>query len=303
MTQLPHGQRLGVDMVSRLVATQFPEWAHHAVVEVLPGGNDNRTFRLGDDLLVRLPSAAGYAAQVEKEHRWLPVLGPAVPLPIPVPVALGAAADGFRWAWSVYRWIDGTTISDDGLPDAGASACATALADFLSALHRVDPDGGPPPGEHNFYRGGPLATYDAETRASITGLGTAIAGPAALDVWDSALAAQWTGPPVWLHGDVAAGNLLLRDGQLAAVIDFGCCAVGDPACDLTIAWTVFAGTSRETFRDRLKLTDGTWARARGWALWKAAITLVQHLGSGSGEEAAALRVINDVIADHAAGPV
>ena len=282
--------------MARLVAEQFPEWAHLPVAEVVPGGNDNRTFRLGADLSVRLPSAAGYVPQVAKEHRWLPILAETLPLAVPVPVAQGKPGSDYPWPWSVYRWIDGSTVDAGGPVDP--IDCASSLGDFLAALHRVDPTDGPPPGEHNFHRGGPLATYDAETRESITGLGPAIPGDAAVAVWDAALAATWTAPPVWVHGDIAAGNLVLRDGYLAAVIDFGCCGVGDPACDLTIAWTLLEGPSREVFRDRVLMDESTWARARGWALWKALITLVHHIGTGAEEEAAAHRVISEVLADH-----
>lgn len=288
---------LSVELVARLIASQFPRWAGLPVSEVVPGGNDNRTFRLGEELLVRLPSAAGYASQVMKEHRWLPVLAAELPLPIPEPVAQGVPDDDYPWPWSVYRWIDGTAANDTGPADL--VDCAASLGDFLRALHLIETDGAPPPGEHNFHRGGPLATYDAETRAAIAELGQVLPAETAALVWEAALGAPWTGHPVWVHGDVAAGNLLLDgDGRLAAVIDFGCCAVGDPACDLTVAWTLLDQSGRRVFRDRVRLDDGTWARARGWALWKALITLVECIGNGSDEESATHRVITEVLTDH-----
>ncbi|NOJ59088.1 aminoglycoside phosphotransferase family protein [Arthrobacter sp. 260] len=292
-----HAPELSVELVTRLIASQFPRWAGLTVTEVLPGGNDNRTFRLGEEFLVRLPSAASYAPQVMKEHRWLPVLAAELPLPIPQPVAQGAADDHYPWPWSVYRWLDGTAASDTGKVDL--ADCAASLGDFLRALHRIETGGAPPPGEHNFHRGGPLATYDAETRAAIAELGQVLPGDAAVGVWEAALGAPWTGHPVWVHGDVAAGNLLVDgDGRLAAVIDFGCCAVGDPACDLTVAWTLLDQSGRGMFRDRVGLDDGTWTRARGWALWKALITLVECIGTGSDEESATHRVISEVLKDH-----
>lgn len=265
------------ELVSTLIRQQFPQWSACRVTRVEPGGWDNRTFRLGDDKLVRLPSRARYVAQVAKERRWLPVLAPMLPLPIPAPVALGKPGAGYPWPWSVYRWLDGTSASDSDVVDM--DGVARALAGFLRALHAIAARGGPAPGEHNFFRGGPLRTYDGEVRRAITALAGGIDGAAATAVWERALASAWREPGVWVHGDVAAGNLLVVDGQLAAVIDFGSCAVGDPACDLTIAWTFLRGSARKGFCDSLRLDDDTWRRARGWALWKALITLC---GGGAG---------------------
>jgi aminoglycoside phosphotransferase (APT) family kinase protein len=160
---------------------------------------------------------------------------------------------------------------------------ATELAEFLAALYRVDPASGPAPGEHNFFRGGPLSTYDAETRDAIATLDGEIDAPAVINAWEAAVASPKNDSPVWFHGDVAASNLLVDDGRLSAVIDFGCSGVGDPACDATIAWTFFLGESRERFREQLQWDDATWARARGWALWKALILLVRGL-DGSADE-------------------
>jgi aminoglycoside phosphotransferase (APT) family kinase protein len=291
------------EVVSRLVAEQFREWAHLTVAPVELDGWDNTTFRLGDELSVRLPSADWYVAQVEKEQRWLPVLAPQLPLPVPEPVAQGAPGEGFPRPWSVYRWLPGEPATEERVE--GLTRFATDLAGFLAALYAIDPAGGPPAGPHSFFRGGPLATYDAETRETISALDGEIDAGAATRVWEAALAATWDGRAVWVHGDVAASNLLVVDGRLSAVIDFGCSAVGDPACDLTIAWTFFSGESREAFRGRLGLDEGTWARGRGWALWKALITLAK----GPEEAAAAAtrfgwrigagEVVEEVLADHA----
>jgi aminoglycoside phosphotransferase (APT) family kinase protein len=252
-----------------LVARQFPRWAGLPVCPVATNGWDNQTFRLGDRLLVRLPTAAEYALAVEKEHRWLPVLASRVPLPIPVPVALGGPDDGFAFAWSVYEWIDGEPAATARIADP--TAFADSLAAFLVALRRVDPTGGPAPGAHNWFRGGPLRVYESQALRAMESLDDR-ARRAAAAVWESATRSVWDGVPVWFHGDVAVGNILVRDGRLAAVIDFGTCGVGDPACDVVIAWTLLTGPSRATFRDRLGVDPGTWARGRGWALWKALIT-------------------------------
>src|SRR4051812_13599063 len=156
---------IDVSLVGRLVATQFPHWADLPIEPVEFGGWDNRTFHLGRDMTGRLPSAAAYALQVEKEHRWLPKLAPLLPLPIPVPLAMGRPADAYPWHWSVYRWLDGEIATIERIADL--PQFATTLAEFLIALQRIDAAGGPPPGRHNFFRGGPLTVYDGETRQAI----------------------------------------------------------------------------------------------------------------------------------------
>lgn len=294
-------------LVSRLVAAQFPQWAHLPVTPVELDGNDNTTFRLGENLSVRLPSAGPYVPQVEKEHRWLPILAPQLPLPIPAPVAKGAPGSGFPRPWSIYRWRPGEPATAERVADLGR--LAIDLAGFLAALYAIDPGGGPPPGRHSFLRGAPPAVYDEEARAAIVALEGEIDTDGATEVWEAALAATFRGPPVWVHGDVTASNLLTVDGRLSAVIDFGCSAVGDPACDLTMAWTFFSGDSRAAFRDALGLDAEAWERGRGWALWKALIQLLDVVRAGRTQgDPAAVRmgwrlssraVIAEVLADHA----
>jgi len=286
-------------LVRRLVAAQFPQWADLPIEPVEFDGWDNRTFHLGAHMTVRLPSATAYALQVEKEHRWLPKLAPLLPLPIPVPLAKGAPADGYPWQWSVYRWLEGETATIERIADL--RQFAIALGQFLTALQRIDPAGGPPPGQHNFFRGGPLTVYDAETRQATAALDGKIDTDATSAVWEAALQAPWHGAPVWFHGDVAAGNLLVKGGRLSAVIDFGTSGVGDPSCDLAIAWTLFGEESRDAFRAALQLDDATWARGRGWTLWKGLITLAAHIDTNPLEAERARRVIDEVLTDHKYG--
>lgn len=260
-------------LVECLVAEQFPRWSHLPVVPVELDGNDNTTFRLGEGLSARLPSADAYVAQVEKEHEWLPRLAPFLPFPIPEPLARGEPGCGFQRPWSVYRWLGGTIAKVDRIGDL--PGFAADLAAFLSALYRIDPAGGPTPGAHSFLRGGPVEALNTDVRSALAALTGQIDTHVVTAVWEAALDAAWPGPDVWVHGDVTGTNLLVADGKLAAVIDFGCCAVGDPACDLAITWTLFHGESRRTFRDRLDLDEGTWSRGRGWALWKALNTLTK----------------------------
>jgi aminoglycoside phosphotransferase (APT) family kinase protein len=283
-------------LVRRLIAGQFPQWAELPIAPVEFGGVDNRTFHLGDDLTVRLPSGEWYALQVSKEQLWLPRLAPRLPLPIPAPVAQGTPAEGYPFSWSVYRWLEGDNASEQTIGDL--TEFATTLASFLRALRLLDATGGPGPGRHNFYRGGPLATYAEETVRAIETLGTEIDAEAVTRVWDDAMAATWEQDPVWFHGDVAAGNLLVRDGRLAAVIDFGISGVGDPACDVVIAWTLLHGPSRDAFRSELGVDPGTWSRGRGWALWKALITLVDQLERDREAAAVSRLVIERVLSDH-----
>jgi aminoglycoside phosphotransferase (APT) family kinase protein len=287
---------IDVPLVRRLIERQFPEWAKLEIKPVMNGGWDNRTFHLGSAMSVRLPSAEGYAPQVAKEQRWLPWLAPQLPLPTPAPLALGAPGEDFPFPWSVYAWLEGETASFE--PIANLPRFASDLARFLQALQGVDATNGPPPGQHSAFRGAPLAHYDAETRAALSKLEGRIDTVAASDVWNTALEAAWNGKPVWFHGDVAVGNLLLKNGELSAVIDFGCAGVGDPACDLVIAWTLFTGEARDTFQTGLQLETATWARGRGWALWKALITLAGIVQTNAPEAANAQEIIARVIQDH-----
>lgn len=289
--------RAGIDaaLVHRLITAQFPQWRDLPVTPVAADGWDNRTYRLGETKTVRLPTHEMYAAAIDKEHRWLPVLAASLPVPIPEPLAKGRPGEGYPFEWSIRRWMNGETASPDRIADM--PALATSIAEFLLALQRIDPSGGPHAGEHSFYRGAPPSHYDHEVRRSLDALRGRMDTARATAVWDAAISAEWNGPPVWFHGDVAAGNLLVRDGTLAGVIDFGTCGVGDPACDLVIAWTFFSGRSRETFRQRVDQDKATWARARGWALWKALISLA---GIDANQQAVAAnqRIIDDVLAEH-----
>jgi len=285
------------ELVSRLVAAQFPQWADLPVRPVDADGWDNATFRLGEHMSVRLPSAQAYVEGVDKEHRWLAILARQLPLPIPVPLAKGAPGCGFPRPWSVYRWIDGQTAAAGQIVDL--CQFAADLAGFLGALYKVDPSGGPLPGTHNFFRGGSPAYYDAETRAALTALRGHIDTDLAAEVWQAALAARWDGPPVWFHGDAQPGNLLLdRSGRLSAVIDFGTSGIGDPACDTTIAWTFLSGDSQRVFKERLPVDDATWTRGRGWAIWKAMIVLVGELNTDPDGAEFTKDVIGKILADH-----
>jgi aminoglycoside phosphotransferase (APT) family kinase protein len=288
-------------LVQELIATQFPQWAHLPIRPVDAGGWDNRTFHLGNAMSVRLPSAAAYAAKVPIEQYWLPKLAPYLPLPIPTPVAMGKPSTTYPWHWSVYTWLNGAAASlerIDNMPQF-----ATTLAHFLVALQHIDPTGGPAAGPHNFYRGGPLKTYDAETRQAISALSNTIDAEIITAIWDAAVATSWQKTPVWVHGDVAPGNLLVEHGQLSAVIDFGGLGIGDPACDMAIAWTFFKKESREAFRAALHTNTDTWKRGRGWALWKALIICAKQADTDASKIELSQQVIDEIVADCTRSPM
>lgn len=288
---------INTGLARRLVASQFPQWAGLAITAIVPGGWDNRTFRLGSDKMIRLPSAAAYALQVEKEQKWLPKLAPQLPLPVPTPLAKGEPSEAFPYPWSIYGWLPGEPAKRERIGEI--AQFADDLANFLNALRQADADGGPLPGRHNFWRGGSLAIYDDETRQAFKVLAGKIDIEAATAIWERALGTRWQGAPVWFHGDIAWGNLLVAGGRLSAIIDFGTSGIGDPACDLAIAWTLFSGASSVAFREKLQLDEETWARGRAWTLWKALITVAGH-DANQREADKAWRVLDAVLADDAA---
>lgn len=282
-------------LVGTLVGGQFPQWADLPIVRVASTGTDNSLFRLGEDLVVRMPRIRAAAEQVRKEHRWLPVLAPLLPLAIPVPVAVGRAAAGYPWPWSLHRWLPGQNATADLIDDPVRTALT--LGRFVAALHRIDPAGGPPPGEHNSWRGGALADRDSEVRAAITDLGDTIDTAAVGQVWQASLdAPAWDRPPTWVHGDLHPANLLACQGRLSAVIDFGCLGVGDPAVDVMAAWTALPARAREVFRSTVDVDDATWLRGRGWALSMALIALPYYAHRNPAFATEARRWLTQVLA-------
>lgn len=268
-----HADEIPVDaaLVGHLIATQHPRWAGLPIEPVPSTGTDNALYRLGPDLLVRLPRRPAAAPSIGTEQRWLPALAPHLPLPIPVPRALGVPSPRFPWPWSVYPWFDG---QDAATASPDPTSAARDLARFLAALRRVDPRGGPEPGPANFGRGQPLAARDRLTRDAIAASAHLIDGAAVTTAWEHALEAPpHDGPPVWLHGDLASGNLIVAGGRIRAVIDWSAAAVGDPACDLLVAWELFDEKSRAVFRRAVAADDASWARGRGWALSTAVVAL------------------------------
>ena len=262
-----HIDELEIDevLVRRLLADQFPEWADRPLSRVEPQGTVNAIFRLGDDLSLRLARREGPTEPGGKELDWLPTLAPLLPLEIPVPVAQGRPTGGYPWFWDVYTWVEGETALVEEIDPIRA---ARDLAAFVAALQQVDPAGAPPG------RGIPLAERDEEIQYWLARFD----GDAAVAAeWERALAAPpWDGPPVWHHGDLDARNWLVRDGRISGVIDWGSMGVGDPACDLMVAWKLHSGAARDAFREALPTDDATWERARGWVLSQAVAALAYY---------------------------
>ncbi|MFF1540782.1 aminoglycoside phosphotransferase family protein [Microbacterium sp. NPDC058269] len=278
-------------VVAELVEEQFPRWANMPVRAVVRQGWDNRTFRLGDDLSVRLPRAESYAAAVQKESRALDFLDGRLPVSVPSVVALGEPGRGYPFPWSIRRWLAGDTVDESAGIDR--VQLAIDLGSLLRALMSLPTDAGTAAGRHSFYRGSHPSAYSDDVHAALEQLHGKVDAEHCRSVWLTATTSAWDLPPVWFHGDVAVGNLLVSEGRLSAMIDFGTCGVGDPACDLVMAWTYFEGDARDAFRDVVGLDIATWQRARGWALWKALVTLSGGSGPGGDDS---WRVLDEVLA-------
>lgn len=258
-------------LVRRLIAGQFSQWAGLAVERWPSGGTVNAMYRLGDDMVVRLPLVQGGAGDVSLEQEWLPRLASRLPTRIPELLGAGEPAQGYPWPWSVYRWLAGEHPEEGALSEP--VLLAGDLAAFVAAMRSITLPAGP-----EAHRGGPVASLDAETRAAIEELRgipqEEVDCDAAAAVWEETLRApDWDGPPVWLHADLMPGNLLVDGGRLASVIDFGCTGLGDPACDLFPAWNLLPRDAREVFREALDVDDATWIRGRGRTLSQALIAL------------------------------
>ncbi|MFD0633440.1 aminoglycoside phosphotransferase family protein [Catenulispora yoronensis] len=281
------------DVARRLIDSQFPQWSALPLTPVVPGGSDHAIFRLGTELTVRLPRHAGAMRQARKEAAWLPRLAPQLPLETPLPEAVGTPGLGYPWSWAVHRWMPGEPATADTLADS--VECAQTLAEFVTALQRCAIDGAE---DDPDVRGGTqLAARNADTRAAIVRTAGTFDATAMTEVWDAALAAPaWDRPPVWVHGDFHTGNILTRAGRVAAVLDFGELAVGDPAPDTMIAFTLLGTKTREVYRSALGVDDATWARGRGWALVGGLNAYVSYAAVNPWVEAVTTRQIRAAIA-------
>ena len=279
-----------VPLVRRLLAEQFPEWAELSLERVPSSGTDNALYRLGDDMVVRLPRIDWAVAGLQRELEWLPRLAPLLPVSVPVPLAEGRPSEDYPWDWAVYEWLPGENPPLGG--DGNSVALARDLAGLVRAFQRIDIAG------PSSRRGLPLASQGEWTRAALSELRGTIDTTAATAAWEEALRTPvWSRPPVWLHGDLFPGNLLVERGRLRAVIDFALVGMGDPACDLIAAWSLFPRATREVFRAELTVDDATWARGRGWALSVALVALPYYRDTNPGFAALARHVLGEVLAE------
>jgi len=288
-----HDGEVGIDagLVRRLVAVQFPRLARLPVSAVRSTGTVNAIYRLGDDLCARLPRLQRYTGDLVDELRWLPWLAPHLSLQVPEPVAVGRPASGYPFPWAIYRWIDGQPYADELVADERQAAAD--LAGFVAELRTIDPVAAAPRAGRR-----PLRELDAATRSAIDALRNVIDRDAATAAWERALRAPaWHGTPVWIHTDLLRSNLLVHGGRLSAVIDFGAAGVGDPAADVIAAWSVFGRAGRETFRAALGVDDGTWNRARGFALHQAAMIIPYYPETNPGFVTLARRTVDEVLAE------
>lgn len=287
--------KITTDLASKLISEQFPEFAHLKIKSVAEQGHDNRTYRLGNDMLIRMPTEESYALKVPKEQMLLPKLAPYLSIHIPVPIKMGVPSQSYPYPFSIYKWLEGTSINLLKLDTEMLEQLAFDLAKFLKEMQNIDSVEGPSPGQHNWWRGDHVSVYDKGAREQISQLSGMINVQHAVDLWEKACKTKWDNPPVWIHGDFAVGNMLIHNGKLSAVIDFGGMSLGDPACDLVIAWTYLSENSREIFINEMRLDQNTWLRARAWALWKATYELCQLEDKNTHAAVVQKRIIDEVL--------
>jgi aminoglycoside phosphotransferase (APT) family kinase protein len=283
------------EIAHQLIAEQFPEYSNLSITDVEKQGHDNCTYRLGDHMLIRMPTAADYALKVPKEQELLPHLAKRLSISIPAPIKMGKPSADYPYPFSIYKWLPGKSINLLMLIDQDKEQLAFDLAKFLKELQAISDVEGPEPGQHNWWRGDHVSVYDKGAREQIAELAEIIDVTRALALWDQACTTKWDKTPVWIHGDFAIGNILMDSGKLSAVIDFGCVAIGDPSCDLVISWTYLSGKAREIFISEMDMDQDTWLRARAWALWKATFELCQISDKNSVDADAQRRIINEVV--------
>jgi len=286
---------ISIQLAHQLIADQFPEFSDLPISDIEQQGHDNRTYRLGSDMLIRMPTAAEYALKVSKEQELLPQLAKRLSVNIPAPIKMGNPSADYPYPFSIYKWLPGQSINLLQLTDQAKEQLAVGLAQFLKDLQAIHDVKGPNPGQHNWWRGDHVSVYDKGAREQIAKLAEIIDVAQALALWNQACATKWGKNPVWIHGDFAIGNILMDGGKLSAVIDFGGAAVGDPACDLVMAWTYLSGKARQILITAMDMDNDTWLRARAWALWKATFELCQIEDKNSFRAQLQKQIIQEVI--------
>lgn len=280
-------------LVDQLIQTQFPQWAHLPVRAFDSAGTDNTIYRLGDELVVRLPRVASVEAQIDRDYKWMPRFAPHLPVAIPEPLVVGEPVEPFPFRWSVNRWLAGENVVFADIVDPNRTAAE--LTSFILALRGIDTESAPT----DHYRGQPLALRDQVTRHAIESLRDMFDSELLTKIWDEAVALPpYDGDPMWFHGDLLPGNLLFVDGRLSAVIDFGTMSVGDPTVDLMVAWSLLEGESRQMFRSAMRVDEVTWLRGRGWALSIALVFIPYYLNTNPVGVASAKGIVEQILAEN-----
>lgn len=293
MTSIDSSLNITPELAHKLILKQFPEYGHLPVKSVEKQGHDNRSFRLGDEMLIRMPTDEQYALKVAKEQDLLPKLASYLSFDITAPIKMGALSADYPYPFSIYKWLEGKSINLINKEEINLEELAFDMAIFLKELQLIKDVSGSMPGQHNWWRGDHISVYDKDAQEQIAKLAGIIDAEKAMDLWNRALSTKWNKVPVWIHGDFAIGNMLMKDGKLSAVIDFGGIGMGDPACDLVIAWTYLEEKSREIFIREMNLDEDTWTRAKAWALWKASFHLCENSNAGSEHK----RIIKEVLSE------
>ena len=291
-TQKMHIDEVDIDnaLVSKLITRQFPEFSDLPINHINSHGTDNVIFRLGEDMAIRLPRIKEAADNIEKEYKWLPKLAPLLPLQIPIPLKKGTADENYPYPWYIYRWLKGNSATNEKINLVQA---AKDLGEFIYALKKVDAKTAPPS-----RRGLPLSSCDKETREAIILLKNTFNIDQIKNAWQQALAVPlYKGDPVWIHGDLLPSNMLVENGKLTAILDFGISGTGDPACDMMVAWTFLNAQTRHIFRQKVQADDNTWARAKGWALTFGLVALPYYKKTNPELAAIAKRTIDEVLMD------
>lgn len=279
--------------MQEMLADQFPHLAMEQIEQLPIGGTDHVLFRIGESLLARMPRVDWAAEQAAKDAAWLPMIQPFVNLKVPSPVGIGKPSETYPWPWSLVPWIPGENPDST---NTNLSQAARSLGEFCVALRCIPTKGGPVAKPRE--RGAALQTRDSITREAIIELGSRIDSTGTLDAWERALEADpWRGDSSWVHGDLEPGNLLVQDGKLVAVIDFGALDMGDPAVDLLAAWSLFQGESRSEFRKAAQADEAMWERGKGWALTTSLIALPYYWEKSPSMVKSSLHKIDQVLAD------
>ena len=283
------------NLVKNLIESGFPKYSNLSITPVKQQGHDNRTFHLGNEMLIRVPSSKRYAKKVSKEQEWLPKISPNVSFKIPKPIHIGKPSKDYPYNWSIYEWIPGESLNLLPKDKVNLEEVAKKLAKFIKELHKIDVSGAPKAGKSTFYRGCSPKFYDDDTRNYLDKLRNIIDYPKALKIWENAINSEWEKNPVWIHGDLAIGNILIKDNKVNAIIDFSGMAIGDPACDIVLYWNLFDKGSKDIFRSELDLDKDTWNRARGWALWKASFEIINSENKSSDSYISWVKIIQNII--------